>query len=141
MIRATTLAALALLWQAQARAQTVPAACSQPATPISQVQGTGDVSPLAGTTVTVQGVVVGDFEGASGSGTLRGFYLQSVTPDADPATSEGLFVFNGGGADLVSVGQLVRVTGAVAEFQGQTQLSASNARCWCAAPPASHPPM
>jgi predicted extracellular nuclease len=125
LIRATALAACTLLWQAQAHAQTAPAACSQAATPISQVQGTGDVSPLAGNIVTVQGVVVGDFEGPSG--TLRGFYLQSVTPDADPATSEGIFVFNGGGANLVSVGQLVRVTGTVAEFQGQTQISTSNA--------------
>lgn len=128
MRRATALAALALLWQWPAHAQTPPAACSQPATPIGQVQGTGDVSPLAGSTVTVQGVVVGDFEGASGSGTLRGFYLQSATPDADPATSEAVFVFNGGGANLVSVGQLVRVTGAVSEFQGQTQIGTSNAQ-------------
>ena len=124
--RATTLAALALLWQAQAHAQTTPAACGQPATPIAQVQGASDTSPLAGTTVTVQGVVVGDFEGPSG--TLRGFYLQSATPDADPATSEGIFVFSGGGGDLVSVGQLVRVTGAVSEYQGQTQISTSNAQ-------------
>ena len=126
LIRATALAACTLLWQAQAHAQTAPAACGQAATPISQVQGTGDVSPLAGSTVTVEGVVVGDFEGPSG--TLRGFYLQSVTPDADPATSEGVFVFNGSGANLVSVGQLVRVTGTVAEFQGQTQIGTSNAQ-------------
>jgi predicted extracellular nuclease len=126
LIRATAVAAATLLLQLQAQAQAVPAACSQAATPINQVQGSGDVSPLAGTTVTVQGVVVGDFEGASGSGTLRGFYLQQATPDADPATSEGVFVFNGGGANLVSVGQLVRVTGSVSEFQGQTQITTSN---------------
>ncbi|GCL65729.1 ExeM/NucH family extracellular endonuclease [Pseudaquabacterium pictum] len=122
-IRATALAAATLLllqWPAQAQAQTLPAACSQPATAIGQVQGTGDTSPLAGSTVTVQGVVVGDFEGASPA--LRGFYLQSQLDDGDPATSEGVFVFNGSN-NSVSVGQVVRVTGLVSEFQGQTQIT------------------
>ncbi|MDH4391790.1 MAG: ExeM/NucH family extracellular endonuclease [Aquabacterium sp.] len=120
LIRATALAAATLLLHLHAQAQALPAACSQPAMPISQVQGSSDVSPLAGSTVTVQGVVVGDFEGASPA--LRGFYLQSLVGDADPATSEGLFVFNANN-NAVAVGQVVRVTGAVAEFQGQTQIT------------------
>ena len=112
--------------QHQVQAQSVPAACAEPATPIAAVQGSGQASPLAGSTVTVQGVVVGDYEGGVGSGTLRGFYLLSLTPDADPATSEGLFVFNGSGANLATVGQVIRVTGLVTEFQGQTQISVGN---------------
>ena len=97
-----------------------------PVTPISSVQGSGETSPLAGQTVTIEGIVVGDYEGPSPS--LRGFYVQSrdADVDADPATSEGVFVFNGG-ANVVSLGDEVRVTGAVSEFQGQTQLSASSA--------------
>jgi predicted extracellular nuclease len=55
--------------------------------------------------VTVRGVVVGDFEGASPA--LRGFYLQEPRGDGDTATSDGIFVFDAG-ADLVSVGQLAR---------------------------------
>jgi predicted extracellular nuclease len=95
-----------------------------PVTPISAVQGSGETSPLAGQTVTIEGVVVGDFEGPSPA--LRGFYVQSqdADADADPATSEGVFVFNGN-ADSVSLGDEVRVSGAVSEFQGQTQLTAS----------------
>ena len=71
-----------------------------------------------------QGIVVGDFEGPAG--TLRGFHLQSLLPDDDPATSEGVFVFNGSGNNVVALGQVVRVTGAVSEFQGQTQISATD---------------
>jgi predicted extracellular nuclease len=90
-------------------------------TPIHVVQGTGDTSPLAGQRVTVAGVVVGDYEGP-GPANLRGFYIQEQEPDADPATSEGLFVFHGD-EDSVDLGDVVEATGAVAEFQGQTQLN------------------
>jgi hypothetical protein len=98
-----------------------PIACSAIDTPIHQVQGTTDTSPLVNQTVTVQGVVVGDYEGASPA--LRGFFLQEITPDADPATSEGIFIFDGSNSNRVSVGQVVQVTGAVSEFQGQTQIT------------------
>lgn len=99
-----------------------PVACSAPDTPIGKVQGSGTSSPLAGQQVTVQGVVVGDFEGPSPA--LRGFYLQD-TGDGDPATSDGMFVFNDT-TDSVSLGQVVQVTGNVSEFQGQTQITPSN---------------
>lgn len=91
-------------------------------TPIHAVQGAGETSPVAGQVVSVRGVVVGDYEGASPA--LRGFYLQQedASADADPATSEGVFVFNGG-ADQVSLGDVVELTGTVGEFQGQTQIS------------------
>lgn len=91
-------------------------------TPISAVQGTTETSPLAGQVVRVQGVVVGDYEGGV-SPALRGFYLQSrdADRDSDPATSEAIFVFNGG-AEQVAVGDQVEVVGTVAEYQGQTQL-------------------
>ncbi|GAA5527683.1 ExeM/NucH family extracellular endonuclease [Herpetosiphon gulosus] len=88
-------------------------------TPIGQVQGTGETSPSNGSVVTVQGTVVADFEGAQPA--LRGFYLQDAG-DSNTATSDGIFVFNGG-ADQVSLGQVVRVTGTAGENQGQTQLS------------------
>lgn len=90
-------------------------ACPTASTPlvtISAVQGSGLNSPLAGMAVTVRGVVVGDFQA---SGQLGGFFLQQVTPDADPATSEGIFVYAPTGRD-VAVGDYVQVVGSVAEF-------------------------
>ncbi len=110
-------------------------------TPIHEVQGSGDVSALVGQTVTIEGVVVGDFqyEDEDGSGTggsnmgaldtanldaddgdLGGFYVQEEVDDvdSDPATSEGLFVYAPGlGAGSVSVGDRVRVTGQVTEYE------------------------
>ena len=45
--------------------------------------------------------------------------------DGDPTTSDGIFVFNGND-DSVGLGDVVRVTGTAAEFQDQTQISASS---------------
>jgi predicted extracellular nuclease len=96
--------------------------CPLPYTPIYAIQGS---SPAAATTgpVVTEGVVVGDYEGASPA--LRGFYLQDATGDGDASTSDGIFVFDGNN-DSVDVGDVVRVTGNSAEFQDQTQISASN---------------
>jgi hypothetical protein len=100
-------------------------ACAANDTPIHAVQGSGNTAATTGN-VTVQGVVVGDYEflGAGAPAILRGFYLQELTPDADPATSEGIFVFNANN-NSVSLGQVVQVTGTAGEFQDQTQISAS----------------
>lgn len=94
-------------------------------TSISRLQGTGDVSPCVDRAVAVDGVVVGDYEGPAPA--LRGFYVQEpdADVDADPATSEGVFVFNAN-ADSVQLGDVVTVTGTVSEFQGQTQVSATS---------------
>jgi uncharacterized protein len=83
---------------------------------ISQVQGNGAASPLAGQSVSVRGIV-----------TLRksnGFFLQEETADndADPNTSEGIFVFTSA-APTVSVGDQATVTGTVIEFNGLTEIS------------------
>jgi uncharacterized protein len=96
-------------------------ACSAPHLPIGSVQGTGSASPMVGATVTVRGVVVGDFEGPAPA--LGGFYIQDERGDGDPLTSNGVFVANGD-RDDVSTGMLVVVTGQVAEEQGQTQVTA-----------------
>lgn len=95
------------------------AACTSPYTPAYVIQGSGPATPLPGSIVTTQGVVVGDYEGPSP--TLRGFYLQDATGDGDPATSDAIFVFNGSN-NTVAVGDLVRVTGTAQEFQDQTQV-------------------
>ncbi|MDQ4036606.1 MAG: ExeM/NucH family extracellular endonuclease [Chloroflexota bacterium] len=89
---------------------------------IHQIQGTGSTTPMSGMPVTVNAVVVGDFQGPSPA--LRGFFLQEEDPDADtdPLTSEGLFVFDGNGAVPVTVGDLVSVTGRATEFADVTQI-------------------
>ncbi len=74
------------------------------------------------------GVVVGDYEGASP--TLRGFYLQDLTGDGDPATSDGIFVYNAS-YNNVNVGDVVRVTGTGSEYQGQTQINTTAAPIAC----------
>jgi predicted extracellular nuclease len=92
-------------------------------TPIYTIQGSGLSLPAPGT-VTTQGVVVGDFEGSTSVG-IQGFYMQDATGDGDAATSDGIFVFTGS-ANLVSVGQVVRVTGFARERFDQTTLNGSN---------------
>ncbi len=95
---------------------------------IYEVQGSGTASPLVGNTVTVEGIVTGDFQDgdADTSRNLRGFYVQDVTGDGDANTSDGVFVFEGGDfLTDVAVGDRVSVTGTVAEFFGETQISAS----------------
>ena len=103
---------------------TVADTCTGTYTPIPQLQGSGDTAALPGTQTT-RGVVVGDYEGPSPA--LRGFYLQDPSGDGDPATSDAIFVFNGGNQDLVELGDVVTVTGNVGENQGQTQISVTAA--------------
>ncbi len=106
-------------------------ACAAEYTPTYTIQGIGPGAAATGT-VTTKGVVVGDFEGtASGSG----FYLQDLTGDGNPATSDGIFVYTGS-SNLVSVGQVVRVTGFARERFNQTTLNGSNSNT--AAVPASN---
>ncbi|WP_333659719.1 ExeM/NucH family extracellular endonuclease [Meiothermus cerbereus] len=95
--------------------------CDLPYTPIYQIQGSGLSAAITGS-VTTRGVVVGDYEGPSPA--LRGFYIQDPTGDGDANTSDGIFVFNGNN-DSVSLGDVVRVVGTAAEFQDQTQISAT----------------
>jgi uncharacterized protein len=90
---------------------------------ISEVQGSGAASPHDGVLVTVEGVVVGDYQG-DGENQLGGFNLQeeAADQDGDPATSEGIFVFAPFAPD-VAIGDLVSVTGIVDEFGGMTEIT------------------
>jgi len=95
--------------------------CATTYTPIYAIQGSGLSAAITGT-VTTQGVVVGDFEGTASA---SGFYLQDLNGDGDPATSDGIFVYTGA-SNLVSAGQVVRVTGYARERFNQTTLNGSN---------------
>ncbi|MDO9409091.1 MAG: lamin tail domain-containing protein, partial [Patulibacter sp.] len=102
-------------------------------TPIGQVQGSGPTTPKAGQDVTIEGVVTGvdDEDGASFTGTFpedAGIYVQTVpgAEDADPTTSEGIFVGfvdgpAGRRADLI--GKKVRVVGQAKEKFGLTMIA------------------
>lgn len=96
--------------------------CGDPATPLYSIQGEGQSSPLADTEHSIEAVVVGLFQG---SDALRGFFVQTRDghQDDNPATSEGLFVFEGNSANDLSTGDLVRVQGTVTEYFGMTQLT------------------
>jgi predicted extracellular nuclease len=74
-------------------ALSLPAARSHadPIAKIHDVQGNSAATPIPGVSVAVDGVVVGDFQASS---QLTGFFLQEedVDVDADPNTSEGIFI-------------------------------------------------
>ena len=94
---------------------------------IHEVQGSGDASPLVGQQVRISGIVVGDFQSITTNdptdAPLDGFFVQEEDADADlnPATSEGIFVYDPGGLD-VAVGDLVVVTGVATEFFTLTEI-------------------
>ncbi len=90
--------------------------------PIKEIQGTGDASPFANQSVTTEGKVTASYP----TGGLNGFYLQSTTAD-DPNASDALFVFGGAGfTAFPSVGDSVRVTGVISEFNGLTEMTIAN---------------
>lgn len=90
-----------------------------PTATIPQVQGAGSSTPLAGQTVTVRGVVVGDAQ----KGGFGGFYLQDPKGDGNPATSDGVFVYDPDGTPDVKIGDVVALTGKPVEFKGLTQIA------------------
>ncbi len=101
----------------------VATSCGLPATYIHDIQGSGLASPEAGNIHTIEGVVVGDFQTGGG---LKGFFVQEETADwdADAATSEGIFVYDGVSPAVdVNVGDVVRVTGTVAEYYDLTEIT------------------
>ncbi|MEM7129403.1 MAG: ExeM/NucH family extracellular endonuclease [Chloroflexota bacterium] len=96
---------------------------------IHDIQGTADLNLLDGQIVTIEAIVIGDFQDGDGDTTrdLEGFYVQEEDGDADgnALTSEGIFIFEDAPtADDVNVGDLVQVTGTVDEGFGQTQIDA-----------------
>lgn len=98
--------------------------CGDPATFIHEIQGNGSSSPEQGSTHVIEGVVVGDFQNIGGVH-LGGFFVQEedYEVDADPVTSEGIFVYEGLFPLVdVSAGDVVRVLGMVAEYNGLTEL-------------------
>ena len=94
---------------------------------IHDIQGNGSESPRNSTAVTTSGIVTAKRS--------NGFFMQTpdASVDADPQTSEAIFVFTGS-APTYALGDGVQVTGTVSEYAGPsgtfnmpgTQLSPSN---------------
>ncbi|MEC5386781.1 ExeM/NucH family extracellular endonuclease [Uliginosibacterium sp. H3] len=85
-------------------------------TPIYDIQGAGTASPLAGQSVSTQGVVTAIFAA------LSGYYIQDETGDGNVLTSDGVFVYSPGGI-AVSVGDRVRLNAVVSEYNTITELT------------------
>ena len=80
-------------------------------TPIHDIQGSGSTSPVAGSVLSTSGIVTGVKS--------NGFFIQARDSDvdADPDTSEGVFVFTSSAPPAAAaVGNEVIVTGQVQEF-------------------------
>jgi predicted extracellular nuclease len=109
-----------------------------PPLPIGTVNGlvpdsdscTAHVSPYAGQTVTVQGVIYEKTLQAisNSTNTYKGFFIQSTadTTDGEPDTSDGLFVFMSTasqiGTYIPMVGDEIVLKGKVSEFFNMTEL-------------------
>ena len=86
---------------------------------IHDIQGAAHISPLVGQVINgIPGIVTARVN--------NGFWMQDPSPDADIATSEGIFVFTSS-VPTVSVGDSVTVNGTVSEFRsgggGSTNLT------------------
>ncbi len=114
-------------------------------TEIAAIQGAGHRSPLV-TTLTGSPTGTGNVAQSGNSGSARynvegvvtaiatnGFYIQDATPDADAATSDGIFVFTSSApVATITVGETVRILNTqVSEFRAAannlsvTQISAT----------------
>lgn len=121
IVRASA-SSLALLWVSSCAQFSAPPLCSSDITPIHAIQGTTVASPRVGEQLTTRGIVTATWQGEQ---QLGGYFIQSTADDQDndPATSEGLFIATGDSPAQIAVGDLVYVTGDVAEAQQLTQLS------------------
>lgn len=96
--------------------------CGDATTLISAIQGETDESPLKGQTVSVEAVVTASFQDTTG---LKGFFIQeeAADQDANPQSSEAVFVYDNLSGKAAVVGDKVRISAVVEESFGQTQLA------------------
>ncbi len=88
-----------------------------PVLEIFEIQGAGLATAFEGQTVTTLDNIVTALD-------TNGFYMQTpdVRDDADPLTSNGIFVFTGG-APTVAVGDQIDLTGDIVEFFDLTEFT------------------
>ena len=91
---------------------------------IHEIQGSDMQSTMLGSTVSIEAIVVGDYQQNGG---FNGFFVEEedVDQDGDPATSEGLFVYCPSCSDDIAVGDQLKITGTISEYNGLTQIKPS----------------
>jgi len=91
---------------------------------IHEIQGDGTKSPMIGDKVTIEGIVVADYQ----DGGFKGFYVQEEDSDWDEneKTSESVFVYCNSCSTEVNEGDLVKVKGTVTEFKNLTEITNPN---------------
>ncbi len=94
---------------------------------IRQIQGEGSESPFVGETVTTAGVVTATYP----SGGFDGYYIQTAGSGGDAArgarvASDAVFVHSPDTVTEVDIGDHVRVTGEVLEYNGLTEISVAS---------------
>ena len=114
-----TIAALSVLVASNAVADPVV-----PDVKIHEIQGSGP-SVVINTEVRVEAVVTSLFED---NDLVEGFFIQEedADADADPATSEGIFVFCDTNCPPLAIGDLVQVTGTPSDFFDMSQIVPSD---------------
>ncbi|MDY5152515.1 hypothetical protein SAMN05421878_10832 [Actinobaculum suis] len=90
--------------------------------PIRDIQGPGDTSPLVDQVVTTQGMVTAAYP----EGGFNGVYIQTPNVEHDGERSDGIFLHGKGIAQGVATGDMVEVTGTVAEYYGLTEIKVEN---------------
>ncbi|WP_265520264.1 ExeM/NucH family extracellular endonuclease [Oerskovia flava] len=91
---------------------------------IAEIQGTGDVSPCVGQTVTARGVVTASYP----TGGYDGLYIQTPGTGGDldleeHDASDAIFVYSAAAAADLEIGDHVEVTGTVSEYFTLTQIA------------------
>ncbi|MGI9035348.1 MAG: endonuclease/exonuclease/phosphatase family protein [Pyrinomonadaceae bacterium] len=88
---------------------------AQTITPIDQIQGEGNISPLAGKSVTTRGIVTAILK--------KGFFIQ--TPDAqtdnNPKTSEGIYIFTNDAPSGIAIGDAAQIDGTISEYRPRAE--------------------
>ncbi len=91
-------------------------ATAYPFVSISEIQGDGFSSLYKNQYVETRGIVTADFQSKS----KRGYFIQDPVGDGNPATSDGILVYDR--YDYVSVGDEVLIGGKVSEYYGLTEI-------------------
>ena len=108
------------------------AECTTPFIAIHDIQGQGDKSPKAGTTLTTRGVVLAVLYADSKNPQLL---LGSITADQNPLSSEALLVTDSQQAKQRQAGDVIQLTGTVREMAGMTALTNITQAEYCSRQP------
>ncbi|RAU96550.1 5'-nucleotidase C-terminal domain-containing protein [Paenibacillus sp. YN15] len=83
---------------------------------IRDIQGLSHTSGFDKQEVTdIEGIVT-QYGYTFSSGAYKGFFIQDPQPDNNPATSEGIYVYSTDAAKKPAIGDLIRVSGTIAEY-------------------------